>query len=267
MGQEFTEDDVFVRYITINIEDVKVGDFVYSYNTITGEIELQEVTATFELESDHVNYLTFVDENGEEQIVEATDVHPFFVITNNPDLDREARESALDNGNLICHDNISAAKNGYWVEAKDLLPGDVCFGANGELLTLVSTDREDFGKFVTVYNLHIEGNHNYFIIAEGELGQTCILVHNARRNGCGADSGGDYDTPKFKRDKQNNNKRAGHQDESGQLDSLRKKYRPSHKQDEKWHDLMDEAKIWEGRKYLEYHEMEEMLRKAMRMFK
>ena len=33
VGAEFTDDDVFVQYITVNIEDIQVGDFVYSYDT------------------------------------------------------------------------------------------------------------------------------------------------------------------------------------------------------------------------------------------
>jgi hypothetical protein len=97
-GQEFTEGGVFVQYVTMNIEDVQVGDLVYSYDTTTGEISLREVTATFERRSDHLNYLTIIDGDGKEQTLETTDGHPFWVVTNNPDQDRAARDYVFENG-------------------------------------------------------------------------------------------------------------------------------------------------------------------------
>ena len=92
VGAEYDENGNFASYVTTNIEDVKVGDYVYSYNTLTGETELCEVTSTLAKTCDHINYLTIVDEHGSEQIIEATDVHPFWVVTDEPDLDRAARD-------------------------------------------------------------------------------------------------------------------------------------------------------------------------------
>jgi hypothetical protein len=77
VGAEYDENDVFVQYVTQNIEDIKVGDWVYSYDTLTGEVTQKEVTATFVRESDHINYLTILDENGNVQVLETTDGHPF----------------------------------------------------------------------------------------------------------------------------------------------------------------------------------------------
>ena len=69
---------------------------------------------------------------------------------------------------------------GYWVEAKDLREGDVFLGANGELSTLVATERVVFPDCVKVYNFTVDGNHDYFVIAAtDEYGQACVLVHNA----------------------------------------------------------------------------------------
>jgi hypothetical protein len=80
----------------------------------------------------------------------------------------------------LYHENIGVTEHGYWVEAKDLRAGDVFLGANGELSTLISTERVEFTEGITVYNFTVDGNHDYFVIAqEYELGQTCILVHNA----------------------------------------------------------------------------------------
>jgi len=158
---------------------------VYSYDTLTGEVSYKEVTATFVRESDHINYLTIVDENGNVQVLETTDGHPFWVVTDEPDLERAARSVVDENGAILYHHNIAPGLNGFWVEAKDLREGDVFLGANGELSTVVSNERIVFPDKVKVYNFMVDGNHNYFVIAQtDDYGQTCILVHNA--NQCAA---------------------------------------------------------------------------------
>jgi len=90
----FDANDVFVGYVTANIEDIKVGDLVYSYCTLTGDVSQKAVTDVFVREADHINYLTIIDSYGNEQILEVTDVHPFWVVTDEPDLERAAREYA-----------------------------------------------------------------------------------------------------------------------------------------------------------------------------
>ncbi len=49
---------------------------------------------------------------------------------------------------------------------------------------LLAIERVEFSDGITVYNFTVANNSNYFVIAEGEFGQTCILVHNAIQ--CGA---------------------------------------------------------------------------------
>jgi len=145
---------------------------------------LKEVTATFVREVDHINYLTILDEFGNEQVIATTDSHPFWVVTDEPDLERAARGTVDENGVILYHENIDPGLNGFWVEAKDLREGDVFLGANGELLTLVSQERVEFEESITVYNFTVDGNHNYFVIAaEDVYGQTCVLVHNAQYGG------------------------------------------------------------------------------------
>jgi hypothetical protein len=93
----------------------------------------------------------FADENGNEQVVETTDSHPFWVVN------KDAR-----------------------VEARNLREGDVFIGTNGELSTLVEKERVEYPAEITVYNFTVDGNHDYFVIAQtAELGQTSVLVHNA----------------------------------------------------------------------------------------
>ena len=170
-----------VIYDTKNIEDIEVGDLVYSYNTLTGETELCAVTQTFELKSRHINYLTIINADGNEQVIESTDAHPFWVVTDEPDLSRAARNVVDENGVILYHENLEPGLNGFWVEAKDLRTGDIFLGANGELSTLTNVVRVEQNGGIAVFNFTVEGNHNYFILMkEYEYGQTCVLVHNGR---------------------------------------------------------------------------------------
>ena len=86
----------------------------------TGTVELKEVTAVFSLTSDHLNYITIVDENGNAQVLETTDGHPFWVVTDEPDLERAAQGTIDENGVILYHNNIAPTEHGFWVEAKDL---------------------------------------------------------------------------------------------------------------------------------------------------
>ena len=102
------------------------------------------------------------------------------MVTDDPDLERAAQGMIDENGVILYHNNIAPTENGFWVEAKDLREGDVFLGANGELSTVVSIERVEFPDGIAVYNLTVDGNHNYFVIAAcDEYGQTSVLVHNA----------------------------------------------------------------------------------------
>jgi hypothetical protein len=183
VGEVYDEELCTITYVTSNIEDIKVGDLVYSYDTITGEVSQKEVTATFIRESDHLDYLTIVDASGNEQIIETTDLHPFWVVTENPDLSRAASDVVIENGTVLYHENLAVTEHGYYVEAKDLRVGDVFLGANGELTTLTGTERVEYPNGITVYNFSVEDDHNYFVIANYEAfqnGAQPVLVHNAK---------------------------------------------------------------------------------------
>ena len=49
-----------------------------------------------------------------------TDVHPFWVVTDEPDLDRAARGTVDENGMILYYENVESGLNGFWVQAKDL---------------------------------------------------------------------------------------------------------------------------------------------------
>ena len=173
-------EDGTVLYDTKNIEDIEVGDLVYSYDTITGEYGYSKVTSTAERESAHINSLTILDEQGNEQTIDTTDSHPFWVVSDEPDLSRAARSVVDEDGVWLYHENINPTDSGYWVEAKDLRIGDVFLGADGKLSTLTNAVRVEQSGGIAVFNFTVEGNHDYFVLAKNyDYGQTCVLVHNA----------------------------------------------------------------------------------------
>ncbi|GHT11366.1 hypothetical protein FACS1894170_04850 [Planctomycetales bacterium] len=171
VGVIYNEEDCTVIYVTANIESIK-----------TGEVSLKEVTDTFVRTSDHIRYLTTIDEEGDEQVIETTDSHPVWVVTDNPDLSRAAQEVVVENGTTLIHENLAVTERGYYVEAKDLQVGDVFIGANGELTTLTGTERVEYPNGITVYNFTVADNHNYFVVGTLEAyqnGASVVLVHNA----------------------------------------------------------------------------------------
>mgnify|MGYP004621452777 CR=1 FL=1 len=122
-----------------NIEDIEIGQRVYAINTDTNERELKEVTNIFRGTSDELYRLKIGDE-----IVSATPKHQFYIV---------------DKG---------------WVRAYDLKEGDKIVSKETQDLVIEKIEHEKLENPVKVYNLTIEGHHNY-LITKYEL-----LVHNAR---------------------------------------------------------------------------------------
>ena len=196
VGAEYDENGVFVQYVTVNIEDVKVGDLVYSYNTLTGETELRAVQSILHRNSDHLRYIEVVDEFGVAQTFETTDAHPFWVV----DADTNGRyvipeyveeyDPVTGQTIILFHENTVGNGFGGYICAGDLRVGDVCVGPNGELVTVVSTRRDAFPDGIAVYNFEVDGAHNYYVIANAEAfynGASPVLVHNAVGEKCGPD--------------------------------------------------------------------------------
>nr|WP_275004097.1 polymorphic toxin-type HINT domain-containing protein [Promicromonospora iranensis] len=127
------------------IEDITVGDKVWTRNLATGLDELQLVAETFVHQTVALYHLTI---NGER--VSTTAEHPFMV---------------QDKG---------------WQMAGNLRPGDVLITPDGTtVLEAVEAEERDLADIVTVYNFHVENNLNYYVHA----GNTPVLVHNAHSGG------------------------------------------------------------------------------------
>lgn len=109
----------------VNIEDVKVGDYVLSYDEKTGCQSYNKVIDTYVNSADKLCEIVV----GEEIIISTT-THPYFV-------------------------------SGKWVEASKLKVGDNVLLSDNTLQKVKSVkiiDKEN----TTVYNLNVENNHTYY---------------------------------------------------------------------------------------------------------
>ena len=115
-----------------------LGDYVYSRNEETNQIETKKVLQTFESDykSDTLKIYT------KDSSVEATLNHKFY------------------------------EKNKEWIEAEKLEVGNILINNSNEELEIVKIDRVKSIGTIKVYNLEVEDNHNYFV------GFDCVLVHN-----------------------------------------------------------------------------------------
>ena len=111
-----------------NIEDIKVGDMVYSYNHDNNMTELKKVTDV--IKSNTIDtYVVTIGKNS----VEMSPKHQVYVI---------------DKG---------------WVRAYDLKVGDEMFDINGEKVSINNIEYKRYSTPIDTYNLTIEGNSNYFV--------------------------------------------------------------------------------------------------------
>jgi len=127
---------IYSKSSLIPIEKIKVGDTVYSYNIEKEKLELNKVVNTLSRKTQGIYEITAGNET-----ISVTAEHPFYV----------------------------AGKG--WTKVKELKIGDVLKSSDNKATVSVSSIRE-LSQSVTVYNIEVDGNHNYFV-----TGST-ILVHN-----------------------------------------------------------------------------------------
>ncbi|MCP4676278.1 MAG: hypothetical protein GY854_12360 [Deltaproteobacteria bacterium] len=139
-----------VEYVTKSIQDLQPGDIVVARDEHGNQVARKEVLETYERVSDHLRLLVFEDDAGQQQRLETTDEHPFWV----EELNRFA-------------------------EAKDLQPGQTVVGPSGETQQLVSTAREEHPDGIPVYNFQVADFHTYYVLQDG-LDATPVWVHNAK---------------------------------------------------------------------------------------
>ncbi len=108
-----------------NIENIQIGDTVWTFDEQTQINVLKPVLDTMILQSDHLLKLTFNNKT-----LFTTNDHPFFI-------------------------------NGNWVEAKNLNVGDSLLLFNNTRIIIQNKERID--TLVTVYNLEVADIHNYYV--------------------------------------------------------------------------------------------------------
>jgi hypothetical protein len=122
------------------IEEIQVGDQVWSRNEETGERRLREVVDLFVTPDQETLELDLISSDGSTETLGVTTEHPFWVVGHG------------------------------WTEAGELNPGDEIFTAKDGWLKVRqvrgSPDRH------TVYNFEVAEDHSYFV------GETEAWVHN-----------------------------------------------------------------------------------------
>ena len=111
-----------------NIEDIKIGEKVYSYNLDTNELELKEVIDTIESSTIDTYKMTIGDKT-----VEMSPRHQIYII---------------DKG---------------WTRAYDVKSGDMMLSINGEKIKITNIEYKKYDEPIKTYNLTVEGNNNYFV--------------------------------------------------------------------------------------------------------
>ena len=141
----------------VPIEDVAVGDVVLSTDPATGVTGPGVVTDVIRHQQVHAWVAVQVVTDAGVQTLDATAEHPFFVVS--------------PAGVMVPAD---AGVAGFWIDAADLVVGDVVSTADGGT-GIVSTVTVSGGVFegdTWAYNLTIADTHTYYV------GDEPVLVHN-----------------------------------------------------------------------------------------
>jgi len=125
----------------VKIEDIKVGDEVYSYNEETNKKELKKVKRIFSNKTNEWLHLTINAKEKEEEII-CTKNHRRYI------------------------------NNKGWIEAKDIIENDEVLLYNNIIGTVIKKELQILDHYETTYNFEVEDNHNYYV------SDSCVLVHN-----------------------------------------------------------------------------------------
>ena len=122
------------------IEDIKVGEKVWSKDADGGDLELRSVERRYITPNQDLIDLEIVADDGRDEVFRATATHRFWV------------------------------DGAGWTVAGDLKAGDVVELRSGKQAVFERAEKER-GK-TTVYNLEVDGTHTYFV------GDSGVWVHN-----------------------------------------------------------------------------------------
>ena len=123
----------------INIENIKIGDIVLSYNEKTKQNEYSKVAQTMIHATVEQIYSIYI----EDDVIKATGIHKFYIKNNN--------------------------KNS-WIQVQNLQKDNEVLFANGTWHKIKKIEKNM--QALKVYNFEVMNNHNYYV------GKNSILVHN-----------------------------------------------------------------------------------------
>ena len=127
------------------IDEIEVGDYVYAYDTETGENIAAKVTYVSITETDILVHV--YTSEGEE--IKTTMLHPFYV--------KNAKSGDEEHG--------------VWKAASNLVKGDELLTEDGRIVYVEEIRIERLTESIQVYNLEVEGLHTYYV-------GSGVLVHN-----------------------------------------------------------------------------------------
>ena len=125
----------------IPIEEISIGDRVWSFDENTEANVLDEVSRVYATPNQKILKLKFENEEGDPEIFRATSEHPFMVVSRG------------------------------WTPAAELKPGDIISSINDKVM--IFKRLKNITRLQTVYNLEVKNQHSYFV------GENGLLVHNA----------------------------------------------------------------------------------------
>lgn len=133
---------------TVPIEEIEIGDLVLSRDPTTGETTYKRVVWLKDPHQAAVLSLSLADDEGDEDTLQVTGEHPFWV------------------------------RGRGWVPAGELAPGDEIYTAHGGWLRVGSSTWAQ--ARATVYNFEVEDFHTYFVGESGAwVHNTCPIPGNA----------------------------------------------------------------------------------------
>ncbi len=144
----------------VNIEDLKDGDKVYSYNEKTRKVELNEIYNTYNRKTDKLITLRYAKNNK---------IKPNY---NTNNIEEHYNSSSSEEDNIIkctlTHRFYVVGKG--WTPAKKIEVGDEILSIDGSEI-IITDIQTNTVKPTAVYNFSVVGNHNYYV----GMG---LLVHN-----------------------------------------------------------------------------------------
>ena len=141
------------------IETIEVGEKVFAWDLLTGD---WITTQVFERKAQQYDGDMIAIQSGS-ILIEATGNHPFYVLRGDNLASRPLPED-------VPRAEEGIMEQGRWVEARDLEAGDLLMAKDGEGLIVTSLSSRP--EKTVVYNLGVDGCHNYAVHRKG------ILVHN-----------------------------------------------------------------------------------------